>query len=417
MRSALACIWLIGFASVAFLACGSDDDDNAAAGGSGGSAAKGGTGTGGATGATGGSSATGATAGEGESGSPGTGASAGTGGSTETGGSSNGSGGKGGTNAAGGTKSSGGTGGTTAQGGSGNEGGTTGGESGAAGESAGNGQGGTAGSGTAGSSALAGNGGTAGGGGFAGTSGSAGGGGFAGSGTAGSGTTSALLCHYPCTQGGSECGTAEDVDCGPHGECEQTSTGCDTNDDCIPFASGWSDTGARTGESCGSDDDCSGHVIFGDVCVDTGETQGRCAVIPDPEAGCFFPGSNTVSMNEFDGSGPVDVCESLAGRCDDHQCVLGCASDADCTDGGTVGPGFGPHCDTASRRCGGCGSDQDCFTAGSGPSHCDVQSQTCECASDADCTARGADHCYAGTCGCSDASACGFFPNSPATCN
>jgi hypothetical protein len=216
------------------------------------------------------------------------------------------------------------------------------------------------------------------------------------------GGTGAKSCTYGC---------ATDDDCVVDGDptmkchptkkrCVDPTSTCETNDDCVGFVSFWS-------PSCFEDADCQ---LPGDVCVESG-IYGLCASPPDPVDGCLFPGTEPTTRKRFgtsDGGTPdggaVVVCGATSGRCNNGVCVDGCSSDPNfCTSGG----GFGETCNETSGMCE-CAASSECTT--SGVSACNQQNHRCECVTNADCTSPGFDTCVAGSCGCSNASAC---PTSP----
>jgi hypothetical protein len=110
-------------------------------------------------------------------------------------------------------------------------------------------------------------------------------------------------------------------------------------------------------------------------------------------------------------SGTAVVC-AASGLCEQHQCDFGCDVDADCL----LLTG-GPSCDATTHRCHGCSSDDDCASAGTGLSHCDVPSGLCQCADDNDCVAPASPHCIAGSCACAGVNDCTTYPDATPTCD
>ena len=377
MRSAVAFVSLIVLGSLAFTACGSDDDDYVASGGSGGAKAgkRGGAGKGSANEpSAGGAEEGGATSTGGTSGR----AAGGKGGSS--GRAAGGKGGKGGSSG----KAGKGTGGTNATGGT-----SAGTGANATGGTAGGGRSG--GGGTSGSGASSGDGSSGDGSG----GGGEGGGPEAGAGGQGGGPEPhAALCSYHCTDS-TQCGQGSI--CNDAGLCVSAlarPASCNTDDECMPAGSFW-------GPPCTSDAGCSAGT---QACVAAGGV-GWCALLADSP--CFSGTATTVT--KFGSSDQVSVC-AVPGVCQRHACATTCAVDDDC-----LFLGAGPTCNTTTHFCGGCATDFDCFAAG--VSHCDVPTGTCQCASNADCSAiPGTDTCVNGTCGCSSASLCTAYPDATVAC-
>jgi hypothetical protein len=194
----------------------------------------------------------------------------------------------------------------------------------------------------------------------------------------------------------------DDADCYVGGEpsafaCEdnrclgETSSNCTSDEDCIPIFSGWYYT-------CNTTDDCSGQV-----CIDIGEAEGRCATAPTEYVACADIDMVEIEMPLNDGTGNVIVCARLDTECnEDGYCFDPCEVDADCE----YYPGM-PVCETSTGRCI-CTSDGHCAGA-TGVSVC--VDGYCLCANDQDCLELpAADTCYDGYCGCSDVSICTTEP-------
>ena len=383
MRSAATLLGLFVLGSLAFTACDGDDDTTSGTGGSsasGGSAAKGGS------------------------------AGTGTGGSNPEGGESgiaNGSSGKGGNNGVGGTSSgkggtSSGKGGTSA-----GKGGTSAGKGGT-GANGGNATGGGAGEGAAGAAAAAGDtgaGGTTGG--TIGASG-AGAGGDSGNngGEAGSGgpAPSPKACTYGCTAD-EDCDPAHQITC-VDGLCLNAGRACTFKEDCIGLMS----TGLA-GEPCTQDEDCP-YFMYGDLCMEVGGA-GLCL---NPASSDCPSGGQPTLLGKFGSSDTAMVCLELEGRCDAHQCFLGCSSDPNFCANAVGNSARGPQCNAATGKCGGCTSNGDC--GGPGTSHCNLTTGVCGCQVDNDCNglnSAGLDTCIAGQCSCS-ASSCSTFPDATPIC-
>jgi hypothetical protein len=125
---------------------------------------------------------------------------------------------------------------------------------------------------------------------------------------------------------------------------------------------------------CGSAADCA----EGEVCVDAGGGEGRCALVPDPGVACATFGAEEVALAPIGGSAePMRVCVDGGARCAGGSCVEPCTSDLECTRPGA------PRCDVVAGECG--------------------------CAADVDCVAPDASRCVAGACVAAEAAegACG----------
>ncbi|MDF1562707.1 MAG: hypothetical protein P1V51_06670 [Deltaproteobacteria bacterium] len=158
-----------------------------------------------------------------------------------------------------------------------------------------------------------------------------------------------------------DCGTAEPV-CDPRGECVPACEGnavCETGDICIldqgfcaecardpdcPAGRPLCDPDTFRCEECLGNDDCATASPY---CI-----NGRCEEC----------------IQNLD-CGAAGVCDA------DLECVTGCQTDADCTDGGL------PFCDTDRRICAECITDLNC---GGGDPAC-VNFRCEECAVDSHC--------------------------------
>jgi len=186
-------------------------------------------------------------------------------------------------------------------------------------------------------------------------------------------------------------GAPSDFSCEDHRCLGETSSQCTEDEDCIPIFSGWYYT-------CSTTDDCNGQV-----CIDIGEAEGRCATAPTEYVACADSNMVEGEMPLNDGTGDVIVCARLDTECnEDGYCFDPCEVDTDCE----YYPGQ-PVCDTNTGRCV-CTSDGHCAGA-TGASVC--VDGYCHCASDDDCLELpAADTCYDGYCGCSDVSICTTEP-------
>jgi hypothetical protein len=150
-----------------------------------------------------------------------------------------------------------------------------------------------------------------------------------------------------------------------------TSGSCSADGECRALFSGWS-------TDCTADDGCPGQV-----CIDTGGGDGKCATEPSEFLTCEQIQMEELTMSRIEG-GDVTVCGNDSARCntDGGFCFDPCTSDGDCADSNH------PSCNTTSGLC-------NC-TASSCSDFGDV------------CTSSG-------FCGCSSADACPTDTNHPGT--
>jgi hypothetical protein len=214
--------------------------------------------------------------------------------------------------------------------------------------------------------------------------------------------TTADSCKYECVDD-DDClgGPSTNYKCHPtRKRCEDPSIACDSHDDCVAVASGWT-------FACADDNGCIAGL---EACVDAGG-RGVCAFTSDPTLGCFTGAEMT--MPRFGATGMVAVCGSDAGRCDDKgQCFTGCT---DALVGCPALGGRGPNCNATTGLCE-CTMDTQCTAMG--VSRCNMTTHLCECASNPDCTAAGTNECVSGRCGCASVAVCSatLFPNATPVC-
>ncbi|MEZ4452846.1 MAG: hypothetical protein R3B09_25515 [Nannocystaceae bacterium] len=187
-----------------------------------------------------------------------------------------------------------------------------------------------------------------------------------------------------CTINGADLGfTCQD------GRCAGESSGCAGDDECVAQYSGWA-------IECGSQMECPGQV-----CIDIGGGDGRCATAPSDILSCDTLLLEEAMYPPIEGGEPLTVCAQTAAQCSDGACRLNCTSDASC-----LSPSA-PVCNTNTGDCE-CATDDHCADV-PGASVC-VEGQ-CRCASDADCEdVDNGDVCQDGACGCSSVRACGGDP-------
>lgn len=173
------------------------------------------------------------------------------------------------------------------------------------------------------------------------------------------------------------------------GRCTSDSGKCTGDIDCQVQLSGWVTT-------CAAQAECPGQV-----CIDIGGGQGRCATPPSDFIMCETLMQKEIQAPPIEGGADVTVCANTDYTCKDSVCQNPCESDTDCS----MLPGF-PHCDTGTGACQ-CTSDEDCKATNS-PVSSVCHDGFCGCGKDEDCAgATNADVCTAsGFCGCSDATVC-----------
>ena len=170
------------------------------------------------------------------------------------------------------------------------------------------------------------------------------------------------------------------------GECGFPS--CTTDAGCQALFGGWSEPCTMTAE-----------CLTGEVCIDIGGGDGRCASQPGPGFACADFGLVEVMKPALEG-GDVTVCGNVDATCKDAVCVSPCKTDADCpAELGT------PHCSPDTGECR-CTADSEC-QATMQPGFNVCLDGRCGCSSDADCAGgTNVDTCVAGSCGCSSSAAC-----------
>lgn len=155
------------------------------------------------------------------------------------------------------------------------------------------------------------------------------------------------------------------------GNC--TNKECGSNADCVAKYNGWL-------LGCSNNADCNSTAL---ACVylTPNETNGYCALIPDPTSGCILSSLTQKALPLFENKTTnVTVCINLIAlanaTCNNGTCMNPCKVDSDCSNQPNPQP---PYCDASTGRC--------------------------ICKNDTDCTTN-ADKCFAGSCGCSLASIC-----------
>jgi hypothetical protein len=179
-----------------------------------------------------------------------------------------------------------------------------------------------------------------------------------------------------------------DGDCGDGFECQANrcvSTAepetCTSDDLCRATLSAWI-------TECNEASDC----LLTQVCVDIGETMGRCATEAGGPVSCETLMQDEVEMKDIDGA-DVTVCGSAGAECgDDGACRERCSADS-C-----------PENFACNEQSGQCECDHDNACADQ-PNVSKCVAGKCVCASDGDCTVN-ANKCNDGVCGCGDASVC-----------
>ncbi|MCB9570382.1 MAG: hypothetical protein H6710_24750 [Myxococcales bacterium] len=168
--------------------------------------------------------------------------------------------------------------------------------------------------------------------------------------------------------------------------CQSGDSGCTYNGECVALYSGWA-------VQCESQDQC-----VGQVCVDIGGGEGRCATAPTDLVKCEALLLQETTYPPIEGGDPIAVCAQTAAICEDGSCAFACSDDAQCTSPSA------PVCNTESGDCE-CATDDHCADV-PGASICSAGQ--CRCASDADCEGvDNADVCLEdGSCGCSSADVC-----------
>lgn len=140
--------------------------------------------------------------------------------------------------------------------------------------------------------------------------------------------------------------------------------------------------------------------FMGEVCIDIGGGDGRCAISPTPEFMCGDLGLDELMRPALEGGADVLVCGNQDATCVGAVCKNPCQSDAECN------PQTGqPHCDTGTGECT-CASDQECQDSMQ-PGLVACVAGRCGCTVDADCEGgTNVDACFDGACGCSSGAAC-----------
>lgn len=209
-------------------------------------------------------------------------------------------------------------------------------------------------------------------------------------GTGSTGDGDGGFCQEQCMNDG-DC-TVSGVDSGfvcERGRCVGSGDGCSGDDECVAQLSGWVVV-------CESQIECPGQV-----CVDIGGGEGRCATAPSDVVPCETLLQEEAEYPPIEGGEPLTVCAQTAAECRDGACRLACTSDAAC-----VSPSA-PVCDVESGDCV-CATDAHCEGV-PGASVC-VEGR-CQCSGDADCEdVDNGDVCSDGACGCSSVRACGGDP-------
>jgi hypothetical protein len=198
-----------------------------------------------------------------------------------------------------------------------------------------------------------------------------------------------MFCIEECTAD-ADC-TINGADAGlkcEDGRCTGSAGGCTQDQECVAQFSGWA-------MACTGQDGCPGQV-----CIDIGGGEGRCASPPNDFLKCEDIGMAEIMMPVIEGGMEVAVCGNTDYECRDGACVNPCESDDECANI----PGL-PKCNVATGQCE-CSSDDDCTASGvDGLSVC--KTTFCGCGSDEDCgSSPNADVCNDGVCGCSGDAAC-----------
>jgi hypothetical protein len=202
------------------------------------------------------------------------------------------------------------------------------------------------------------------------------------------GAPSVAMCQEAC---------ADDKDCLDGFECQDSrcvSTAepmtCTSDSLCQAQLSGWT-------TECNEQSDC----LVTQVCVDVGETMGRCATKAGGVVSCETLQQDEVETKDFEGE-DVTVCGNARAECGDNgACFARCAEDS-CPENFA--------CNATSGACE-CDNDKACEGV---PNASKCVMGQCVCADDGDCTVN-ANKCNDGVCGCGDASVCDQSAAHPGT--